>query len=99
MNVVNLGVSAGLEISVIVLTLLSLLGTAMLLRLAWAGISPRDVAGKFLMPQRVAQSHLPPLAVARVSQLARTCAASRAPPCQFPPVASASLRASRSRFE
>jgi hypothetical protein len=98
MNVVNLGVSALLDLGVIVLTLLSLLGIAMLLLLAWARISPRDVAGKFLMPQRVAQSHSP-LAIAKTSQLARACAASRSPPCQFPPVASASLRASRSRFE
>jgi len=91
MNVVNLEVSAGLDAIVIVLTLLSLLGIAMLMLLAWANVASRNRAfANELLPVTLSRT----LRVVQLNraQLSRACAASRAPPCCFP--ADQSLRAS-----
>jgi hypothetical protein len=85
MNVVNLGVSAGLDVGIVVLMLLSLLGAAMLMLLALMASAQqrRTCAVELrLMPAtplrtRLAAATYPP------RELARAHGATRAPP-EFP---------------
>jgi hypothetical protein len=91
MNVVIPGVSAELDLIVIVLTILSLIGTAMMLLLAWAK-TPSFVT-TVAIPMPAAQSRAQLALQLRSPQLAQACGTTRAPPPHSPLIQSASLRA------
>jgi hypothetical protein len=95
MNGVFQGVLAGLDFGPEVLGLLSLLGAAMLLLLAWPD-PERARAARVLVHAPVRQASAGCLNEVRVHriELARCCGTTRAPPGQSPPIrASRLLRA------
>jgi len=81
MNGVFLGVLAGLDFGPEVLGLLSLLGAAMLLLLAWGQTSDRQRAARMvcLAPATLPRARFVEVRV-HLPELARACGTSRAPP-------------------
>lgn len=92
MNVVNPEVLAELDLSMVIIMLLSLLGAVILMLLACAvaraGAEP--VALQMLVPAIVGR--VLPGAVLPPRKLARACGTSRAPPCTPPDLHAAFLR-------
>ena len=84
MNVEYLGVLAGPDWSILIVVLLSLLGAAMLMLLAWASDSARNSVAVRLMPAPVALPHTRFGVEFHPRELARVPGETRAPPRNLP---------------